>query len=74
MQGLELLVRGQEYVVRTQFNPEGYPNLVFMGFYKENDDVTLACFDDVQQGFESFFDSSVPDNVVELAINELQQK
>ena len=49
MQGLELLVRGQEYVVRTQFNPEGYPNLVFMGFYKENDDVTLACFDDVQQ-------------------------
>ena len=74
MQGLELLVRGQEYVVRTQFNPEGYPNLVFMGFYKENDDVTLACFDDVQQGFESFFDISVPENVVELAINELQQK
>lgn len=68
MQGLELLVRGQEYVVRTQFNPEGYPNLVFMGFYKENDDVTLACFDDVQQGFESFFDISVPSNVVELAI------
>ena len=74
MQGLELLVRGQEYVVRTQFNPEGYPNLVFMGFFKENDDVTLACFDDVQQGFESFFDISVSENVVELAINELQQK
>jgi hypothetical protein len=71
---IEVLKVSQEYVVKTQFNPEGYPNLVFTGFYKENDDVTLACFDDVQQGFESFFDVSIPDNVVELAINELQQK
>jgi hypothetical protein len=70
----EILKVSQEYVVKTQFNPEGYTNLVFTGFYKENDDVTLACFDDVQQGFESFFDISVPSNVVELAINELQQK
>jgi hypothetical protein len=62
MQGLDLLVKGHEYVVCTQFGE--YPNLVFMGFFKENDDVTLACFDDVQQGWESFFDISVPDNIV----------
>ncbi len=66
MQGLELLVRGQEYTVITEFKPEGYPNLVFTGFYKENDDVTLACFDDIQQGWESFFDISVPTNCVIL--------
>ena len=58
MKGLELLVKGQEYVVRTQFGE--YPNLVFTGFFKENDDVTLACFDAVQQGWESFFDISIP--------------
>ena len=62
MQGLELLVKGQEYVVRTQFGE--YPNLVFTGFFKENDDVTLACFEDVQQGWESFFDISVSTNIV----------
>jgi len=56
MKGLELLVKGQEYVVRTQFRE--YPNLVFTGFFKENDDVTLACFEDV------FFDISVPSNQV----------
>ena len=63
---IEILKVSQEYTVRTQFNPEGYPNLVFMGFHKENDDVTLACFDDVQQGWESFFDISIPSNVAEL--------
>lgn len=67
IQGLELLVRGKEYTVFTQFNQDGYPNLVFTGFYKENDDVTLACFDDVQQGWESFFDISIPTDRIVLA-------
>ena len=59
---VEWLVKGHEYVVRTQFGE--YPNLVFTGFFKENDDVTLACFDAVQQGWESFFDISIPTTVV----------
>ena len=64
MKGLELLVKGQEYVVTTQFNPAGYDHLVFTGFSQENDDVTLACFEDVQRGYESFFDISVPTSQV----------
>jgi hypothetical protein len=64
MKGLELLVKGQEYVVTTQFNPAGYDHLVFTGFSQENDDVTLACFEDVQRGYESFFDTSVLSNQV----------
>jgi len=64
MKGLELLVKGQEYVVTTQFNPAGYDHLVFTVFFQENDDVTLACFEDVQRGYESFFDTSVPTNQV----------
>ena len=64
MKGIELLAESQEYTIRTQFRE--YPNLVFTGYYKENDDVTLACFDDVQNGWESFFDISVPTNEVIL--------
>jgi len=64
MKGLELLVKGQEYIVTTRFNAEGYDNLVFTGFYQENPDVTLACFEDVQRGYESFFDISDPNNQV----------
>ena len=64
MKGLELLVKGQEYVVTTQFNPAGYDHLVFTGFAQENEGVTLACFEDVQRGYESFFDTSVPTNQV----------
>jgi hypothetical protein len=64
MQGLELLVIGQEYIVTTQFNTEGYDHLVFTGFEQENEGVTLACFEDVQRGYESFFDTSVPTNQV----------
>jgi hypothetical protein len=70
MKGLELLVIGQEYVVTTQFNPEGYDHLVFTGFEQENDDVTLACFEDVQRGYESFFDTSVPTNQVIVSNEE----
>ena len=70
MKGLELLVKGQEYVVTTQFNPEGYDHLVFTGFEQENDYVTLACFEDVQRGYESFFDISVPTNQVIVSNKE----
>jgi hypothetical protein len=59
MKNLELLVEGKEYIVTTQFRPDGYDGLVFSGFSKENDDVTLACFEDVKRGYESFFDISV---------------
>jgi hypothetical protein len=65
---IEVLKVSQEYIVKTQFNQDGYPNLVFTGFHKENDDVTLACFDDVQQGFESFFDISIPENIAILVV------
>ena len=65
---IEVLKVSQEYVVKTQFNLDGYPNLVFTGFYKENDDVTLACFDDVQRGVESFFDISIPENIAILVV------
>lgn len=67
MKGLELLQIGREYTIRTQFNPEGYTHLVFTGYYKENEDVTLACFDAVQRGWEEFFDISVPTNEVILS-------
>ena len=70
MKGLELLVKGQEYVVTTQFNPEGYDHLVFTGFEQENDYVTLACFEDVQRGYESFFDTSVTTNQVIVSNKE----
>ena len=70
MKGLELLVIGQEYVVTTQFNPEGYDHLVFTGFEQENDYVTLACFEDVQRGYESFFDTSVTTNQVIVSNEE----
>jgi hypothetical protein len=66
---IEILKVSKEYIVKTQFNPSGYPNLVFTGFYKESDNVTLACFDDVQQGFESFFDISISSNIAELVVN-----
>jgi len=66
MQGLDTLKVSKTYVVYTKYNPEGYRDLVFTGYYKENEDVTLACFDAVESGWESFFDTSVPSNRVEL--------
>lgn len=66
MKGLELLKESQTYVVYTMYNPEGYRDMVFTGYYKENEDVVLACFDAVESGWESFFDTSVPSNRVEL--------
>jgi hypothetical protein len=62
MKGIDLLIRGCEYTVRTQF--EEYQNLVFTGFWKENDDVTLACFVNTRSGLETFFDTDVPSNAV----------
>jgi hypothetical protein len=64
MKNLELLVKGQEYTVKTQFNE--YDRLVFSGFSVENDDVTLACFDDCRNGIEAFFDISVSTNEVKV--------
>lgn len=66
MKGLELLKKSETYIVYTEYNPEGYKDHVFTGYLKENDDVTLACFDDVSSGWESFFDISIPSNRVEL--------
>ena len=62
MKGVKKLVKGQEYLIRTSYGD--YPNLVFTGFFKENEDVTLACFDDLEQGWESFFDISIRSNEV----------
>jgi len=66
MKGLELLKKSETYIVYTDYNQEGYKDHVFTGYLKENDDVTLACFDDVSSGWESFFDISIPSNRVEL--------
>jgi len=68
MKGIELLAVSQEYTIRTEFRE--YPNLVFTGFSTESNGVTLACFDDVQNGWESFFDISVPTNEVILKQKE----
>jgi hypothetical protein len=42
MKGLELLEIGEVYTIQTAYAT--YPNLKFMGFFTENDDVTLAAF------------------------------
>lgn len=64
MKGLHLLQMNNKYTIRTQFNPDGYTHLIFSGYYKENDDVTLATFKDDKQGREIYFDISVPSNEV----------
>jgi hypothetical protein len=63
MQGLELLVIGQVFEVKTAY--ASYPNLKFMGFINENDDVTLASFSSTEL-FKpgAFFDTSVLSNQV----------
>ena len=69
MQGLELLVIGQEYKVQTAF--AGYTNLKFKGFINENDDVTLASFSSTKSFQPSrFFDISVPTNRVIVSNKE----
>jgi len=63
MKGLELLVIGQVFEVKTAY--ASYPNLKFMGFINENDDVTLASFSSTELFQPSrFFDTSVLSNQV----------
>ena len=63
MKGLELLEVGEVYTVQTAYSM--YPNLKFMGFVNENDDVTLASFSSTEL-FKpgAFFDISVISNQV----------
>ena len=65
MKGLELLQIGEVYTIQTAYNV--YPNLKFMGFVNENDDVTLASFSSTEL-FKpgEFFDVSVLSNQVLL--------
>lgn len=63
MQGLELLVVGEVFEIQTAYT--SYPNLKFMGFIRENDDVTLANFSSTELFQPSrLFDISVTSNQV----------
>lgn len=65
MQGLELLVVGEVFEIQTAY--ASYPNLKFMGFVKENDDVTLAHFSSTELFQPTrFFDISVISNQVKI--------
>ena len=63
MKGLELLQIGEVYTIQTAYSM--YPNLKFMGFINENNDVTLAAFSSTEL-FKpgAFFDTSVSSNQV----------
>ena len=63
MKGLELLQIGEIYTIQTAYSM--YPNLKFMGFVTENDDVTLASFSSTELFMPgAFFDISVTSNQV----------
>lgn len=65
MQGLELLVKGQEYTVRDRFRD--WDRLVFTGFDLVDYgwmQIKFACFDDCRHGTEVFFDITVVSNQV----------
>ena len=63
MKGLELLVIGKVFEIQTAY--ASYPNLKFMGFFTENDDVTLASFNSTVLFKPScHFDISVTSNQV----------
>jgi hypothetical protein len=63
MKGLELLVIGKVFEIQTAY--ASYPNLKFMGFFTENDDVTLASFSSTVLFKPScHFDISVTSNQV----------
>jgi hypothetical protein len=63
MKGLELLVIGEVFEIQTAY--ASYPNLKFMGFFTENDDVTLASFSSTELFKPSYhFDISVTSNQV----------
>ena len=63
MKGLELLQIGEVFEVQTAY--ASYPNLKFMGFVNEYDDVILASFSSTEL-FQPgrFFDISVTSNQV----------
>lgn len=61
MLGLELLVIDKVFKVQTAYGP--ILNLKFMGFIKENDDVTLAVFSTTELR-QLYFDISVTSNQV----------
>jgi hypothetical protein len=64
MKGLELLEVGEVYTIQTAY--ASYPNLKFMGFFTEYDDVTLASFSSTELFKPSrYFDTSVTSNRVE---------
>jgi hypothetical protein len=70
MKGLELLydaALGEAFTVQTAYGT--YPDLIFVGFMRENDDVMLAAFSHASQRIISnpsvFFDISIPSNRVE---------
>jgi hypothetical protein len=63
MKGLELLEIGEVYTIQTAYAT--YPNLKFMGFFTENDDVTLAAFSSTELFKPScHFDITVTSNQV----------
>ena len=65
MKGLELLFsnrNGTVFTVATAYAV--YPGLMFMGFEKENDDVTLAKFSSPETLDTLYFDISVSSNQV----------
>ena len=63
MKGLELLQIGEVYAIQTAYSM--HPNLKFMGFINENDDVTLASFSSTELFKPSaFFDIRVTSNQV----------
>jgi len=63
MKGLELLEVGEVYTIQTAY--ASYPNLKFMGFFTENDDVVLASFSSTELFKPSrYFDISVTSNQV----------
>ena len=63
MQGLELLVVGEVFEIKTAY--ASYPNLKFIGFINENDDVILAVFSSPDTLDTLYFDISVTSNRVE---------
>ena len=63
MKGLELLEVGEVYTIQTAYAM--YPNLKFMGFFTEYDDVALASFSSTELFKPSrYFDISVTSNQV----------
>lgn len=69
------LIKGQKYNVATRFST--YGDLAFVGYEKENEDVTVAVFQNNNDS-DMCFDISIPTNIAALAsyvsILEIGQK